>query len=96
MKHNIVLRLIPVGTIILFLAQLVVSNHLAGSGLEVRKLEIEIARIQDENQQLEQDLAAKSSLFAIASRAADSGFITPSKYQNFSSDQYPVALRPLP
>ena len=96
MKHNIILRLIPVATLLLFIGQLVVSNHLAGSGLEVRKLEIEIARLQDENQRMEQDLAAKSSLFAIATRAAESGFITPSKYQNFSSDQYPVALRPLP
>jgi hypothetical protein len=59
-------------------------------------LEVEIARLQDENQRMEQDLAAKSSLFVIASKAAELGFVTPSKYQNFSSDQYPVALRPLP
>lgn len=95
MKHNIIIRLIPLGTFLLFLGQVMVSNHLSGSGLEVRKLELEISRLQEENQQLEHTLAAKSSLFAIAGKAAEYGFIMPTKYQNINSDQYPVALRSL-
>lgn len=92
MKQPLLFRLVPLTTGVLLLIELVLSNHLAGSGLLVRQLELEITRLQDENQQLAQELAGKSSLFTITARAKENGFVLPTKYHTLTPDQYPVAL----
>lgn len=79
--------------IIVSIMQVVVSNSIATAGVELSKIEIELARYKSENVVLREKLLMSLSLFHISSRAADLGFV-PSRSQVYVTTQLPLAAKP--
>lgn len=79
---------------ILFLSvvQVVVSNSLSTSGLELAKMQKEIAVLQKENYILSEELLFESSLTRIASQAGELGFVD-SKAEIYLSTPLPIAVK---
>lgn len=79
----------------LLVIRIIVSNSLASFGENMRQIDLRIARMSEENELLSQQVASSSSLITIDERAAEFGFIEPTKSQiiTMGQDQFPVALK---
>lgn len=86
---------LPVFIAGLLLIRIVVSNSLASFGENMRQIDLRIVRLSEENELLSQQVASRSSLVAIGERAAEFGFVEPTKNQiiTMGQDQFPVALK---
>lgn len=98
MMHKLIklaLRCIPVVIVLLVITRIVVANTLAMSGEKLHQIDTKIAKVQEENELLDQQIASLSSLVTIDVRARELGFIPPAKGQVMTivADQFPFALR---
>ncbi|HBL52227.1 MAG: hypothetical protein A3D24_02085 [Candidatus Blackburnbacteria bacterium RIFCSPHIGHO2_02_FULL_39_13] len=72
---------------IVILAQIIITGMYAGKGMEWTKLKTRASDLARENQQLQQDLAQKTSLQEVSSRAQTLGFVKSSSvvYADFAT-----------
>lgn len=76
----------------LSIVQVVVSNNLSTTGVELAKIEEQIATYRKQNTVLQEKLLMASSLTIIASKAAEMGFVE-EKSRIFLQTS-PLAVRP--
>lgn len=86
-------KLVFVIPVILSIAQLLLSNHLASFSATMMSLQTEEDRLTFENELLSKDIASQSSLTAVEKRAEALSFQKASK-QLVISNSEPVALAP--
>jgi cell division protein FtsL len=88
------LRPIPMFVVALVVAEIILTNELAGLGQEVGSLETHIDALKEENQLLREQTASASSLLTIAAQAQMLGFrdATPHQFLSLVPEQFPVAL----
>lgn len=77
---------------LLSVVQVVVSNRLSTTGLELAKMQEEIRLYKNENALLSERLLAASSLTQIASKAAELGFVE-AKSPIVISAHVPIAVK---
>lgn len=92
MKYKIILKILIVITLFLAVGRVVVSNLISTSGVELGRLNEEIAVIKTQNDTLREDLYSKESFLNIATEAAKIGFSE--NHDNFVlTSPLPFALR---
>lgn len=79
--------------ICLSIVQVVISNSLSTTGLDLAKIEKELHAYQRENDTLRQRVLIASSLTRIASVAGELGF-TSKKFEVFLTTPLPLAVKP--
>jgi len=89
-----VVRRIPLVVVVLIVAEIFVTNELAGLGQDVGLLDTQIDTLKEENQLLREQTASASSLLSLAAQARGFGFRepTPSQFLSLVPEQFPVAL----
>lgn len=87
-------RLFPMMVILLGLANILLTNHLASSGGELQQIDVAIDAVRQENEDLRLKIASASSLTAVAAQAESMGLTTPGKTQivTLVPESLPVAL----
>ena len=87
---------IPVIVVLLIVIELIWTNTLVSSGRAVTATDLAIARMRQQNELLAQQVASASALTTIAVRAAEAGFVTPTRSQfvMMNVSDLPVALAP--
>jgi cell division protein FtsL len=88
---NMVLGLIAL-VVLLEGVQVYLSNRIAGTSIEVARLQGEIARIDEKNVSLKSELLSFSSFDHVSSRAAELGFIENKNQDITLKAPIPVAL----
>lgn len=92
MKHKFVLTSLVVITLFLAVIRVVVSNIISTSGVELGRINEEIATVRLQNDELKQKFFSRSSLENIATEAAKLGFTD--KKENFVlTSPLPIAAR---
>lgn len=92
MRYKLILKILIVTLFVLAIGRVVVSNLISTSGVELGKLDEEIAILKTQNDSLREELFSKESFENIASEAAKIGFTD--NAQNFVlTSPPPVALR---
>ncbi len=79
--------------VILVIMQVVISNHLIGSGKTVSEIEEELLVIRQENEELRQQIASSSSLLTLGEKAKALGF-EKNIHTLFITVESPVAFGP--
>ena len=74
MKKNILVILTTIIAIVLFSAQLVISNKLATMGADLADMQQETSELTLENEEIRHKIASYSSLLVISSQAEKLGF----------------------
>src|SRR3989344_6247343 len=77
--------------LILFVAQVLVSNRLAASGLKLTKIETEIQTLTENSTDMRQKIASFSSLKTIEDKAKGMGFVITTK-PVYLAQEPPVAF----
>lgn len=77
----------------LSVVQVVISNSLSTTGLDLAKIEKDLQVYQKENDTLRQKVLIASSLTRIASTAGELGFVS-HKLQIYLSSPLPLAVKP--
>jgi len=91
-KYKFIIKFLITITLFLAVGRVVVSNIISTSGIELGKINEEIAIFRTQNDSLKQELFSKSSLENLASEAAKLGFTD--KKENFVlTSPLPIALR---
>ncbi len=91
-RHPVRIHHILSGIIVfLLVAQVVISNRLATSGIKINHTESEISRLSNENIMLSEKIASASAIFTIKQKALQLGFVKQIKPVYLSED-IPVAL----
>lgn len=85
--------IVPCVAIVLVVVQFIVTNEFVGMKDGARQVDATIGKLQDERDVLSQAVASASALATISQRAAEAGFIEPSKSQYFVIDTLSVAAR---
>lgn len=75
----------------LWVFQVVASNRLSTTGIELEKIQSELAKYKKENAILEEKVLAASSLMNISKKAKELGFVE-SKSQVYINNPLPLAL----
>lgn len=78
--------------VILSIVQVVVANSISTTGIELGKIQAQIADLEKKNAVLHEQVLLSASLTEIASEAATMGFV-PSQGQVVLSTPLPIALR---
>lgn len=88
------IRISPLIAMLCIVLEIVLTNRLAGSGQEVRSIDMAIDGIRTENELLEQQVASASSLLTISTKASELGLVPPLKSQvlTMTPGELPVAL----
>lgn len=88
------IRRIPIVVFLLVVAEIFVTNELAGLGRSVRLYEADIEKLAEENQLLREQIASSSSLIALVVKAKEQGLHEPTSNQFITlvPEQLPVAL----
>ncbi len=92
---RILLSLLPFVAIFLVIIAIMLTNHLATSGAEIRDIDAAIEHVEHQNDLLRQEVASASSLRSISQRASQMGFVEAldaSKFVIIRSHELPVAL----
>lgn len=90
--YNLIIKSLICIFLVLVIARVVVSNVISTSGVELGKINDEIANYKLENDSLSEKIFSMSSLSTIASEAAKLGFVD--EGQNFVlTNPLPIALR---
>ena len=84
-------RLLVLFVVVLLVIQVVVSNRLATTGVEITEIEQDILVQKELNNDLRQKIASVSSLMSLKDRSQDIGFNQPIS-PNYLSNEFPVAL----
>ena len=97
MKQNIgriILRISPLVAVFLIVIEIILTNQLVGGGSAVRAVDMAIDELRHENALLEQKVASASSLLTVTAKAAELGFVEPTKSQfvSIAPSELPVAL----
>lgn len=79
-------HLLPIFLAILIGVQVYFSNKIATEGEKLKFLEQEVIRLEDENQKLLAQNVNNISLYELAQKAQEFGFVEPEEIVNFSSD----------
>ncbi|MBI2033137.1 MAG: hypothetical protein HYT10_01585 [Candidatus Levybacteria bacterium] len=79
--------------IILSIVQVSISNSLSTTGIQLSKLEKEIAVYKRDNTLLREEVLSDSSLYNIASKASEMGFVE-AKSRVYIGAPLPLAVRP--
>lgn len=91
-KYKLILKFLVVIALFLAVGRVVVSNLISTSGVELGRINEEIAVVKTQNDSLREELFSKSSLENIASEAAKIGFTD--KKENFVlTSPLPIAAR---
>lgn len=93
MKKSLYLFFLLIMVIIsLTITHVVVSNMLSTTGVELDTLQVNVIKYKKENTLLHEQVLEQSSLFHIASAAAEMGFV-PAKSTVYLSAPLPLAKR---
>lgn len=93
MNKIIAISFLPICLIaILLITQIVVSNMLSTTGVELDKLQFDIIKYQKENTLLREKVLADTSFRNVASAAAEMGFVDV-KTNVYISNQLPITRR---
>lgn len=86
-------RMMPVIAGALIVTEIILTNQFAGSGSQMRSVDVDIDGLRQENALLTQQVASASSLSTIAAKASEMGLVEPSKNQYLAvTAELPVAL----
>lgn len=92
MKYKFLLKSLVISALVLALVRVVVSNIISTSGVELGRINEEIAQVKLQNDGLREEFFSKTSMENIATQAAKLGFTD--KKENFVlTSPLPVALR---
>lgn len=91
-KYKFIIKFLITITLFLAIGRVVVSNIISTSGVELGKINEEVAIFRAQNDSLKQELFFKSSLENLASEAAKLGF-TDKKESFVLTSPLPIALR---
>lgn len=90
--HKLILKFLIISALFLALGRVVVSNVISTSGVQLGRINEEIAVLRTKNDSLKEEFFSKSSLENIASEAAKIGFTD--KKENFVlTSPLPIAVR---
>lgn len=90
--YKLILKSLIIITLFLAVGRVVVSNLISTSGVDLSRINDEIAVVRSQNDILKEELFSKSSLENIASEAAKAGFTD--KKENFVlTGPLPIAAR---
>lgn len=89
-----ILQIAPLAAGVLIVIEIILTSQLVGSGHWVRSLDMSIDTLRQENALLTQQVASASSLLTISAKAAEMGFVPPTKSQflTLQAGELPVAL----
>lgn len=73
-------------TVSLELLNIHLSGKLASDSVEVKKLQLSIAKLEEENQILNSKVLSQTSFEAVASKAAQLGFVEDHRYISLQSN----------
>lgn len=88
----LLIKFIGLLVVLLGIAQVIVANKQATSGIRVKTYDDEIIRLNIENRKLENTIAKEISYLIITKKAQKSGFITSASYV-FLTKPLPVAYK---
>lgn len=91
-RAKIVLLFFSIIIVILCLANIIFSCHLATSGESLKDFDKEIQRLEKDNEILQSKVIALSSYAALSQKAAQLGFVKPSTII-YLKGQTPLAMR---
>lgn len=74
MKYKLILKTLIILTLFLAVGRVVVANLISTSGVELGRINEEIATVKSQNDSLREELYTKESFVNIASEAARIGF----------------------
>ncbi len=80
-----------IAIVLLSVTRVVVTNNISTNGIDLGKIQAQVADLKKQNAYLHEQVLELSSLNYIASAAADTGFVT-SKTQMVLSSPLPLAL----
>ena len=90
-KPILIIAFFIISIISLWITQVVISNRLSTTGIELEKIQSEIAKYKKENTLLEEKVLEASSLMNISKKAESLGFVE-SKSQIYLTNPLPLAL----
>lgn len=90
-KPVFIITFFVISIVSLWVTQVVISNRLSTTGIELEKIQSEIAKYKKENTLLEEKVLAASSLLNISKKAKALGFVE-SKSQVYLNNPLPLAL----
>lgn len=94
---RICLSFLPITAVILVVFQVYMTNRLVAAGKELRSVESAISQAREENERLVTEVASASSLLTLRQKAAEYGFVEPSRDKILTfPETLPVAFQPQP
>jgi cell division protein FtsL len=90
-KPILIITFFIISIISLWITQVVISNRLSTTGIELEKIQSEIAKYKKENTLMKEKVLEASSLLNVSQKAKALGFVE-SKSQVYLSDPLPLAL----
>ena len=90
-KPVLVITFFIISIISLWVTQVVISNRLSTTGIELEKIQSEVAKYKKENTRLEEKILEASSLMNVSKKAKALGFVE-SKSQIYLTNPLPLAL----
>jgi cell division protein FtsL len=90
-KPVFIITFFIISIVSLWVTQVVISNRLSTTGIELEKIQSEIAKYKKENTLMEEKVLAASSLLNISKKAKALGFVE-SKSSVYLSNPLPLAL----
>ena len=90
-KPVLIIIFFIISIISLWTTQVLISNRLSTTGIELQKIQSEIARYKKENTLIKEKVLEASSLLKVSQKAKTLGFVE-SKSQIYLSDPLPLAL----
>lgn len=92
-KQSILITSLIFIVIVLSLVQVVLSNSLSTTGLDLYNIDNQVLAIKNENSSIREKLLSETSLTEIASKAAEEGYIAENSHV-FVGSSIPVAVKP--
>ncbi len=90
-KPVLIITFFIISIISLWITQVVISNRLSTTGIELEKIQSEIAKYKKENTLLEEKILQASSLMNISKKAKSLGFVE-SRSQIYLTNPLPLSL----
>lgn len=90
-KPFLIITFFIISMISLWVVQVVISNRLSTTGIELEKIQSEVAKYKKENTLLEEKVLEASSLINVSQKAKSLGFVE-SKSQIYLTSPLPLAL----
>ena len=90
-KPLLIITFFIISIISLWTTQVVISNRLSTTGIELQKIQSEIAKYKKENTLIKEKVLETSSLLGVSQKAKALGFVE-SKSQVYLSNPLPLAL----